>query len=73
VRACGVYIFQEPGNIRNIHGFKANGFIHKKTIDIRPTKDKKGIVVIRKRVRKAVGDLILFDSRFEFLSRLLFV
>ncbi|CAG0915196.1 unnamed protein product [Notodromas monacha] len=43
---------KEPGNVRNIHSFKANGFIHPKTIDIQPAKDNKGVVITRRKRNK---------------------
>ncbi|CAG0895720.1 unnamed protein product [Darwinula stevensoni] len=43
---------KELFNVRNIHGMKANGLIHRRAISIQPANDNKGVIVTKKNPKR---------------------
>uniref|UniRef100_A0A914VKV8 Large ribosomal subunit protein eL28 n=1 Tax=Plectus sambesii TaxID=2011161 RepID=A0A914VKV8_9BILA len=43
----------EPFNLMGVHSIRYNGLVHKKAIDIRPTKDNKGVQLVIKNGKRA--------------------
>ena len=48
----GLAFSREPNNLRNVNSFGSNGLIHKKTLNVCPT--KKGVIVMTKKSTKAL-------------------